>query len=262
MLSEMQTNLPEHVAENRAYWDGMADQWVAPGERGWRRAEPSWGVWGLPESQIRMLPADMTGMDAIELGCGTAYASAWMARRGAKVHGIDNSGEQLKTAHRLAQEHGVAITLMHGNAEQVPLPDESFDFALSEYGAAIWCDPYAWIPEAYRLLRPGGKLVFLGTHPLAILCTPANGAPSQDRLHRGYSELRRQDWRSVEVDPGGMEFNLAVSEWMGLFQKVGFEQLEYLELLAPESAKEDRFSIPVAWARKWPAEQVWKLRKS
>ena len=54
----------------------------------------------------------------------------------------------------------------------MPLPDASFDFAISEYGASIWCDPYEWIPEAARLLRPGGRLVFLVNAPLIMLCGP------------------------------------------------------------------------------------------
>jgi SAM-dependent methyltransferase len=165
-------SLPEHVAENRRHWDEQAERWIARGERCWAQDEPTWGEWQIPESQLGMLPADMTGLDAVELGCGTAYVSAWMARRGARVVGIDNSERQLDTARRLARDHGVELTLLHGNAEAVPYDDESFDFAISEYGAAIWCDPYVWIPEAHRLLRAGGSLVFLGNTPLTMICTP------------------------------------------------------------------------------------------
>ena len=134
--------LPEHVAVNRAFWDGMADEWVEGGERAWKWAEPAWGTWGIPEAELRLLPDDMAGMQAIELGCGTGYVSGWMARRGASVTGIDNSVEQLRTAQRLAEQHGVELELIHGNAEAVPKQGESFDFAISEYGAAIWADPY------------------------------------------------------------------------------------------------------------------------
>jgi 2-polyprenyl-3-methyl-5-hydroxy-6-metoxy-1,4-benzoquinol methylase len=129
--------LPEHVAENRRHWDEMAGDWVARGARCWAMSEPSWGEFDIPESQVGMLPADMSGVDAIELGCGTGYVSGWMARRGARVVGIDNSEAQLATARRLAGEHGADLTLLHGNAEAVPYPDASFDFAISEYGAAI-----------------------------------------------------------------------------------------------------------------------------
>jgi ubiquinone/menaquinone biosynthesis C-methylase UbiE len=103
-------------------------------------------------------PDDPAGLDAIELGCGTAYVSAWLLQRGAPPVGIDNSAPQLASPRRFQQEFRPRVPLLHGNAEAVPLPDESFDLPISEYGASIWCDPYAWIPEAARLLRPGGQL--------------------------------------------------------------------------------------------------------
>src|SRR6476619_4619039 len=110
------------------------------------------------ERELRLLPDDLAGRDTIELGCGTAYVSAWLARRGARPVGIDNSEAQLATAASLQAEHGLSFPLHHGNAEATPFEDASFDIAISEYGASIWCDPYAWIPEAARLLRPGGEL--------------------------------------------------------------------------------------------------------
>jgi len=253
--------LPEHVVENRRYWDSMADDWVSSGERSWAQAEPAWGLWSIPESKLSMLPPDMSGMEAIELGCGTAYVAAWMARRGARVTGIDNSERQLATARRLAQEHGIELTLIHGNAEDVPLPAGSADFAISEYGAAIWCDPCLWVPQAHRLLRPGGELVFLGNSPIASVCAPLDGSPVGERLCRDYFGLHRIDWRHVAIEPGGIEFNLTFSEWLRLFRRTGFEVLDYVEIEAPEDAEENRFGISAAWARRFPSEHVWKLRK-
>jgi SAM-dependent methyltransferase len=255
--------LPEHVAVNRAQWDEDAPNWVADGERQWR-SEPTWGTWGIPIPDL--LPDDMTGLDAIELGCGTGYISAWMARRGARVVGIDNSEQQLATARRLAAEHGVDLTLVHGNAETVPYPDGSFDFAVSEYGAAIWCDPYVWIPEAHRLLRPGGTLVFLGNSTLAMLCSPVDGSvPVTERLQRDYFTMHRLDWRDAVDDPGGIEFNLPLSGWFRLFRETGFEVVDFLELQAPEpdpaTANEVRGMVTPAWAHRYPSEQVWVLRK-
>lgn len=252
--------LPEHAQVNRSYWDAMASEWVSSGERSWQQTEPSWGIWGLPESELGLLPQDMHSQKAIELGCGTAYVSAWMARRGAEVVGIDNSAEQLKTAEQLMTHHGLNLTLIHGNAESVPYPDASFDFAISEYGAAIWCDPSLWIPEAHRLLKPGGYLTFLGTHPLVIVATPLNGADCDRYLHRSYFGINRQDWREVEINPGGIEFNLTQSGWLKLFRDTGFEVIDYLELRAPATTKV-QFSIPGDWAHNWPSEQVWKLKK-
>jgi SAM-dependent methyltransferase len=142
--------LPEHVRRNRAHWDQLAPQYVAPGEHGWAINEPNWGIWSVPDSGVRMFPDNIAGADAIELGCGTAYVSSWLARRGARVVGIDNSEQQLVTARRLQREHGLNFPLIHGNAESVPYPDASFDFAVSEYGACLWADPYRWVPEGSR----------------------------------------------------------------------------------------------------------------
>jgi SAM-dependent methyltransferase len=255
--------LPEHVRVNRAHWDEDSPNWVAAGELNWR-AEPTWGMWKVPLPGL--LPDDMTGLDAIELGCGTAYVSAWMARRGAIVVAIDNSEGQLATARRLAAEHGVALTLVHGNAETVPYPDGSFDFAISEYGAATWCDPYVWIPEAHRLLRPGGTLVFLGNSTLASLCSPADGSlPITDRLERPYFTMHRLDWREAADEPGGIDFNLPLSGWFRLFSETGFDVVEFLEIQAPEPAPESGgevcFSVTADWAHRYPSEQAWVLRK-
>jgi SAM-dependent methyltransferase len=255
--------IPEHVAINRAHWDQQAPQWVGPAERNWTAAEPHWGIWGVPESELGMLPENMAGLDAIELGCGTAYVASWMARRGAsRVVGIDNSEQQLDTARRLSRDHGVELTLLHGNAETVPYDDASFDFAISEYGAAIWCDPYVWIPEAHRLLRPGGALVFLGNTPLTMVCTPLDGSvPVTERLERGYFSLHRLDWRDAVDDPGGIEFNLPISAWVRLFRETGFEVVDYIEIQAPEPGPEINFFVTADWAHRFPSEHAWKLRK-
>jgi len=234
---------------------------VRGGERAWNASEPYWGVWGLPESELHLIPEDLSGRRTIELGCGTGYVSGWMVRRGASAVGIDNSKQQLATARRLAAEHGAEIEFLHGNAETVPLPDASFDFAISEYGAAIWCDPYAWIPEAHRLLRPGGDLVFLGHTPLSQITIPPSGDMSEERLHRSYFDLHRLDWTQAEVDPGGVEFQIPISKWLRLFRETGFDVLDYLELQAPPDLEGNPYMSPSAWGKRWPYEQVWKLRK-
>jgi len=255
-------DFPEHVAVNRDYWNQYAPQWVAAGERNWAAQSPSWGMWGIPEAELHLLPDDMAGMDAIELGCGTGYVSAWMARRDARVVGIDISEEQLATARRLAAEHNVDLTLIHGNAETVPYPDGAFDFAISEYGAATWCDPCVWIPEAHRLLRPGGELVFLSNSILSALCSPLDGSiPITERLERDYFSIYGDDWRDAVDDPGGIEFNLPISGWVHLFRDTGLEILDFLELQAPKPGPQINFTVTADWAHRWPSEQVWKLRK-
>lgn len=258
----MELDADDHVRENRRHWNDRADAWVTPGERAWLQDEPTWGIWGVAEAELGMLPPDMPGMRAIELGCGTGYVSGWMARRGAEVTGIDVSERQLATAQRLATAHGVELTLVHGNAERTPFADASFDFAISEYGAAIWCDPYRWIAEAHRLLAPGGRLVFLGHHPWTTVCSPLDGStPLVEHLVRPYFGMHRIDWTRVPNDPGGIEHNLAISDWFALFGQVGFDVEGYHEPRPTREAPEAAFFATADWARRYPSEQVWKLRK-
>ena len=257
--------LPEHVAINRAMWDDEAARYVAPGERAWtvQPGDETWGLFGVSESELHLLPDDLAGLDAIELGCGTAYVSAWMARRGASPVGIDNSAKQLETAARLQQEHGIAFPLIHGNAERVPYPDASFDFAISEYGAVLWADPEAWVPEAARLLRPGGRLHVLTNHVLSILATPEDAGdddPLEERLARSYFAPSRVDWTDATGQPS-VEFHPSHGEWIRLFRSAGLEIEALLEPRVPEGATTRYAWAPYEWARQWPIEEVWKVRK-
>ena len=255
--------LPDHVARNRASWDSAAHEYVASGERSWALSpgEETWGIFSVPEAELHLLPDDLDGTDAIELGCGTGYVSAWLARRGARPVGIDNSPKQLETATRLQAEHGLDFPLLLGNAERVPYPAASFDFAISEYGAALWADPYAWIPEAARLLRPGGRLVFLTNHLLAFLTVPdleADG-PADERLKRPMFGMHSTSWPD---EPESVEFHLAHGDWIRLLRANGFEIEDLVELQAPEGSTTRYEWMSPEWARQWPCEEAWKVRKA
>jgi SAM-dependent methyltransferase len=257
----MTEGLPEHVAANREAWDRYASDYVDGGRRAWAATAPTWGIWGAPESELQLLPEDLEGKDAIELGCGTAYISAWLARRGARVVGIDNSPNQLATARTLQAEFGLEFPLLLGNAEQVPYPDASFDLAISEYGAALWADPYAWIPEAARLLRPGGQLILLTNSLLLTLCVEEHEAddPAKAELQRPMFGMHRIVW----PDDTAVEFHLPHGAWIDVLRDSGFEIERLVEIQAPADAKPSSkytFVTP-DWARQWPSEEAWVARK-
>ena len=251
--------LPQHVARNRTYWDSQADDYVRAAERHWAQADPTWGIWEVPESELHLLPDRLEGVDVIELGCGTAYVSAWLARRGAHPVAIDNSPRQLETARRMQREHGVIFPLVLGNAEEVPYPDGSFDLAISEYGAAIWCDPYRWIPETARLLRSGGELIALGNSVLSMLCVPdlLTEGPATERLLRGQFGMHRFEW----PDEDGVEFHISHGDRVRLLRASGFEITDLVEIQAPPGASTCYEYMSREWARRWPAEEVWRARK-
>jgi SAM-dependent methyltransferase len=249
---------PDYLLRNRAHWDAWAHDYEADGRRNWAADEPSWGIFSVPEADVGMLPTELEGIDAIELGCGTGYVSAWLARRGARPVGIDNSEAQLATARRFQEEFGLEFPLLHGNAEEVPLPDESFDLAISEYGASIWCDPYRWIPEAARLLRPGGRLAFLVNGVLMALCVPdEDGVPAGDRILRPYFGMHRFEW----PDEDSVEFHIPHGEMIRLLRDTGFEIKALTEIRPGEDATTRYPFVTLEWARRWPCEEVWKARK-
>jgi SAM-dependent methyltransferase len=256
----MNESLPDHVAANREAWDRYAAEHVAPAEHHWslRPGEETWGIYGIPEAEVGMLDIDLAGRDAIELGCGTGYVSAWMARRGALPVGIDNSPKQLETAERMQREHDLAFPLLLGNAERVPYPDASFDFAISEYGAVLWADPYAWVPEAARLLRPGGRLHVLTNGLLVNLTSPPGDEdPIGDTLLRPQFGMYRTTYEGETA----IEFHLSHSDWIRLFRETGFEIEALLEPRIPEGATTRYAWAPYEWARRWPVEEIWKVRR-
>jgi SAM-dependent methyltransferase len=249
--------LSEHARRNRAYWDAYASEWVEPGRRAWASDEPHWGIWHVPERELQTVP-DVRDKDVLELGCGTAYWSAWLARRGAKVVGLDNSERQLETARSLQQEFHLEFPLLHASAESVPLPDESFDLVLSEYGASIWADPYLWVPEAARLLRADGTLLFLVNGTIAMLCAPEEDEPVSEQLQRDYFDMHRFEWPGYD----SVEFHLGYGDWIRLLRANGFDVEDLVEVRAPEDAPPSRFGfVTPEWSRRWPAEEIWKARK-
>jgi SAM-dependent methyltransferase len=250
---------PDYVAVNRAAWTkANAEYTDAQAEQNWSQPEIRWGMSDVPESELHVLP-DFVGKDVIELGCGTAYFSAWLKRDGAaRVVGVDVTPAQLVTARRMDAQFGYGLELIEANAEEVPLPDASFDLVHSEYGASIWCDSYKWIPEAARLVRPGGHLVFLRNSTLSILCATTEG-PASETLQRPQLGLHMLGW--VEPD-AEIEFHLPHSELIVLLRANGFELENLFELYSREDAVDHAYyASNVEWAKKWPAEEIWRARK-
>lgn len=253
------SGLTEHARRNRRQWERWSADYVAGGRRAWAKPAPQWGIWHVPESELRALP-EVEGRDVLELGCGTAYWSAWLARRGGRPVGLDLSAAQLASARGFQREFGLDFPLLQASAEAVPLRDESADIVLSEYGASIWCDPYLWLPEAARLLRPGGDLVFLVNAALLMLCMPDEDVvkPAEERLLRPYFGMHRFEWKSDE----SVDFHLPHGEWIRLLRANGFEVLDLLEVRAPEDAPPTGHDLATPdWARKWPSEEIWRARK-
>jgi SAM-dependent methyltransferase len=248
--TDLERNVADWTKANADYTDRSA-------AAAWAKDEITWGMFGVPESELGVL-GDVQGLDVVELGCGTAYFSAWLAKLGARVVGVDPTPAQLDTARRMVRETGIELELVQAPGESVPMPDSSCDLVVSEYGAATWADPREWIPEAARLLRSGGRLVFLHTTPLAHLCFPDTG-PVTTSLRRPYFGLGRTEWPGEE----GVEYQLSHGEWIEVLRASGFDVERLVELRAPADATTHPYydHVPAEWARQWPCEEIWVARK-
>ena len=250
------SELSTHAAQNRDAWDRDSDDYQRCHREQLRMEEPGWGVWQVPERELGVL-GDVAGRDVLELGCGAAQWSIALAKRGARVVGVDNSERQLENARELMRQAGVDLPLVHASAEAIPCPDASFDVVFCDYGAMTFADPYLTVPEVARVLRGGGLFAFSHESPLSWICWTADGDRPAPSFQRDYFGMRRWD------DPDGyVEFQLPYGEWIALFRANGLLVEALVEIRPrPDSASTYRDSETLAWARRWPHEQVWKLRK-
>ncbi|HSS35015.1 MAG TPA: class I SAM-dependent methyltransferase [Patescibacteria group bacterium] len=249
--------LTDHAAFNRASWNADADAYQA------RHAAQlaadggmTWGVWHVPESELHVL-GEIDGRDVLELGCGAARWSIALALAGARPVGLDLSDRQLEHARRLMAEAGVDFPLLHASAEAVPLPDRSFDIVFCDHGAMSFADPYRTVPEAARLLRPGGLLAFSHASAILDLAWADDAERAGTTLVRDYFGLHRLA-SSDEV-----AFQLPYGEWIRLFRANGFEVLDLLEPRpGPDATSSYRDDLERDWSRRWPSESIWRLRRT
>jgi SAM-dependent methyltransferase len=199
---------------------------------------------------------DVAGRDILELGCGAAQGVIDLARAGAWPVGLDLSEGQLDHARRLLARAGVHVALVQASAEAVPLADASFDLVFCDHGAMNFADPYRTVPEVARLLRPGGLFAFCHLSPIVDLCWPdttgrATGWCATTSGCTGSTPSTR--WCS----------SCPTAKWIRLFRANGFEILDLIEPRpAPDAVSSYRDDEDRAWARRWPAECIWRLRRA
>jgi SAM-dependent methyltransferase len=241
---------------NRAWWERTSDEYQQRHAEFIGAPDPHWGMWQIPESELGVL-GDVDGKDALELGCGAAQWSIALARLGARPVGLDNSPRQLEHARRLMAEAGLEFPLVLAPAEDVPLPDASFDIVYCDHGGMTWGDPYATVPEAARLLRVGGLFAFSHSAPFSWLCFDEELDRSEPCLIDPYFGMHR-----YEEPDGPAQFNLTYGGWIRLFREHCLRVEALVELRPPAGAPSTYVPAEeTEWARSWPLEEIWRCRK-
>lgn len=148
-----------------SYWDGVSSRYHT--ETRISCADFHYGPLLPGDRELGFLPPDVKGMRCLELGCGGAQNSIWLARNGADCSAVDISRLQLRMASRLARREGVRLHLVQADLDALPfLLRESFDLVHSAYALPFVDEPSVVIRVAAALLRPGGRLLLSTAHPV------------------------------------------------------------------------------------------------
>jgi ubiquinone/menaquinone biosynthesis C-methylase UbiE len=141
----------------------------------------------------------------LDLGCGAGHASFAVAPHAASVIAYDLTAEMLSVVDREASARTLGnITTVQGMAEKLPFPDAHFDFAITRTSAHHWHDVAAALREAYRVIKPGGRMLMIDT---------AGGDTPLLDTHLQAVEILR--------DPSHIR-NYTGQEWLAFFRDAGF----------------------------------------
>jgi ubiquinone/menaquinone biosynthesis C-methylase UbiE len=244
--------MKDHVRHNRRTWDAASAEYQAAHDAALTGKPLAWGAYRIPESELHVL-GEVEGKDVLEVGCGGAQWSAALTAIGSRCAGLDLSGAQLKHA----RGNSPTLPLVQASGEQLPFADASFDIAFCDHGAFSFCDPDQIVPETARVVRPGGVLAFCAATPLLYLTWNAKKEKQSRRLHRSYDELGR-----MELDEDTVDWVLPPGGWIRLLRRNGFEIEDLIELRPPADATTTYEGFaPPKWAKRWPAEWIWKTRR-
>ena len=151
---------------NRRWWDYDADSYHAEHGGFLGDADFVWCPERLREADVHLL-GDVAGRRILEVGCGAAMCSRWLAAQGAHPVAFDLSAGMLRHAREAAQRTGTTVPLVQADAQRLPFRDGAFDLAFTAFGAVPFvADSARVMREVARVLRPGARWVFSTTHPI------------------------------------------------------------------------------------------------
>jgi SAM-dependent methyltransferase len=242
----------DHVRHNRSFWDADAEAYQRAHGDALAQEPLAWGAYRVPESELHVL-GDLAEGRVLELGCGAAQWSVALAQQGVDITALDVSSGQLGHARTADPK----LALVQASGEELPFASATFDLVFCDHGAISFCDPDVIIPEVARILRPRGRLAFCATHPLLYLTFNDDKQRQTKTLQFDYVQLGR-----MALGEGTIDWALPPGAWIRILNDAGFDVLDCVELCAREGATTTYTDYaPPKWARRWPAEWIWKARR-
>jgi SAM-dependent methyltransferase len=223
-----------HV-ENRRLWDEWSDDfqalWNANTADGDLPPTPSPFAPDAPGGRHPGILSSVAGKDYVELGCGGGQASVGTAQLGAStVVGVDFSGEQLRHAKQLQEFAGVDVRFVKGDVTDLPLADDRFDLASSEWVFQMVERLDRALVEAHRVLRDGGVFVVSVPHPVSEIIDTETSTVEGDYFDTGPREISIDE----DYDTTLTVFDRTVADLHDALVDAGFEVRRLIEHRRPE----------------------------
>ena len=247
----------DRIAMNRKGWNHRAGSYQRAIGGADAYGGLKWGPNRFPEDELKVL-GNVRGKDVLEIGCGAAQFGIELAKRGAKLSGIDLSVEQIRHARANVRKAGVEYKLYRGNAEDLSrFRSGSFDIVTSDF-ALGFIDLDKLLPEVKRVLKPGGFCAFSWTSPI-MDCMTWGGSPPITGFVRSYFDSK--PFVEGGKDPT-YEFKRTYGDWVRAFARAGLVLEDLIEPQTPKGGT--HWDWPqYRWERtnKIPGTCIWKARK-
>ncbi|AEG81522.1 methyltransferase domain-containing protein [Corynebacterium ulcerans] len=212
----------EAAHASQAWWDSDAQHYHD------EHQEYLSGFYWCPEmlaEEDAHLLGDVRNKRVLEIGCGSAPCSQWLARNGVGfITGFDLSLAML----RHADQDATPLPLVNADAQSLPFKDASFDIAFSAFGAFPFIpDITATLFDVSRVLTTDGRLVFSVNHPMRWIFPDDPGQAgliaSIPYFQRSYVE------EDEEGRPTYVEFQRTIGDWVRALTQAGFILQDIIE---------------------------------
>jgi SAM-dependent methyltransferase len=207
-----------------ARYDGLADEYDA-------FVDSTSPYHAAADDALRRLLGPGEGR-CLDLGCGGGHFLRVPLELGWQPVGVDVSDDQL----RIARTRHPELDFVRADANALPFPDESFDAAFSTFTHTDFESFAGALAEARRVLRSGGRFIYVGNHPCFVGPTQEHTDTGVPRLHPGYRRAGR--WPATEApgtSPGGWRarlgsfVHLPLADFLSCFAGFTLEAVEELD---------------------------------
>jgi SAM-dependent methyltransferase len=221
------------VRANRRWWDADADAYHTEHGEFLGAADFVWCPENLREADARLL-GEVAGRRVLEVGCGSAPCSRWLAANGATPVGFDLSRGMLRHARVGNRDTAIAVPLVQADVCALPFGDAAFDLACSAFGAIPFvADSALAMREVFRVLRPGGRWVFSTNHPMRWVFIDD---PGDAGMIAQQSYFDRSPYVEVDQDgvPAYAEYHRTMGDRVREVVAAGFRLIDVIEPEWPE----------------------------